>query len=83
MKKISAVLWPATAAMMLTACGGNADSAQTDAPASDTSQQADAQDQQGGQSRQAKKAGQRGGQRRAAGSGFHETGPPWEILRSV
>ena len=46
MKKISAVLWTAAAAMMLTACGGNADSAQTDAPASDTSQQADGQDTQ-------------------------------------
>ena len=46
MKKISAVLWTAAAAMMLTACGGNADSAQTDAPASDTSQQTDGQDTQ-------------------------------------
>lgn len=46
MKKISAVLWTAAAAMMLTACGGSADSAQTDAPASDTSQQTDAQDTQ-------------------------------------
>lgn len=46
MKKISAVLWTAAAAMMLTACGGNADSAQTDAPASDTSQQADGKDTQ-------------------------------------
>ena len=46
MKKISAVLWTVAAAMMLTACGGNADSAQTDAPASDTSQQADGQDTQ-------------------------------------
>lgn len=46
MKKISAVLWTAAAAMMLTACGGSADSAQTDAPASDTSQQADGQDTQ-------------------------------------
>lgn len=46
MKKITAVLWTAAAAMMLTACGGSADSAQTDAPASDTSQQTDAQDTQ-------------------------------------